>query len=37
MLTYAAREYLITCKNHVALNIVARIARAFKRFYDACA
>jgi hypothetical protein len=35
MLTNAARKYLTAWKSHVVLNIFARVARAFLRFYRA--
>jgi hypothetical protein len=35
MLLYAARAYLIASKNHVVLNLVKRIERAFMRFFCA--
>jgi hypothetical protein len=35
MLIYAAREYLTASKNHVVLNLVKRIEKAFMRFFRA--
>jgi hypothetical protein len=32
MLTNETKEYLTACKNHIALNIFTRVARAFIRF-----
>ena len=34
MLTYAAKEYMTACKNHVVLNISSRVSKAFKLFFD---
>ena len=35
MLNYAGKDYLTACKNHVVLNISARVGKAFKLFFDA--
>ena len=35
MLNYACADYLTACKNHVVLNISARVSKAFKYFFDA--
>jgi hypothetical protein len=35
MLLYAAREHLTASKNHVILNLVKRIEKAFMRFFRA--
>ena len=33
ILHYSANEYLVACKNHVVLNIGARVAKAFNIFF----
>ena len=35
MLNYAGKDYMTACKNHVVLNISARVGKAFKLFLDA--
>ena len=35
MLSYAGKDYMTACKNHVVLNISGRVGKAFKLFFDA--
>jgi hypothetical protein len=35
MLNYAGKDYLTACRNHIVLNISARVGKAFKLFFDA--